>query len=107
MSSAKRKAVTVETKVAVIKANDEKRLSVADVCREFGLVTSTVFTILKNKEKFKKVHEDGKGNAKKIRLYDRVDLDSALIKWFNQCPLLTFLLVVYYFLKRRRNSENY
>lgn len=85
MTGAKRKSLTIETKVAIIEAVDEKRKTVADICKEFELAKSTVFTILKNKEKYRKVYEDGKQSTKKIRLCDRVDIDAALIKWFNQC----------------------
>ena len=49
-SAKKRKVLTVEDKVDVIKQtkNDKKK---ADVCREFNLVNSTVQTIWKNRDK--------------------------------------------------------
>lgn len=46
----KRKVLTLEEKVKVIR-KIEKGFKKADVCREFGLVNSTVQTIWKNKDK--------------------------------------------------------
>lgn len=46
----KRKVLTLEEKVKVIR-KIEKGFKKADVCREFGLVNSTVQTIWKNKNK--------------------------------------------------------
>lgn len=79
----KRKALSLEIKVAVINAieNGQKK---ADVCRKFGLVNSTVGGIIKNKEKIMKSYEDGAGR-KRIRTCAKTNIDDALIKWFKQC----------------------
>lgn len=58
-SSTKRKVLSIQEKVRVIRSYESGR-KIADVCREFGLVNSTVGSILKNKDKIlKKFEEDG------------------------------------------------
>ncbi|XP_023238913.1 tigger transposable element-derived protein 4-like [Centruroides sculpturatus] len=84
MASLNRKALTLDCKVEIIKAVESGRKK-ADVCRDFGLANSTVCTIIKNREKILKSFQDGKGQVKKIKLCEKVNIDDALIKWFNQC----------------------
>ncbi|XP_023228548.1 tigger transposable element-derived protein 4-like [Centruroides sculpturatus] len=84
MASLKRKALTLDCKVEIIKAVESGRKK-ADVCRDFGLANSTVCTIIKNREKILKSFQDGKGQVKKIKLCEKANIDDALIKWFNQC----------------------
>lgn len=84
MSGCKRKVLTLDNKVAVINAIESGKKK-ADVCREFGLVNSTVGTIIKNKEKIVKSFNEGGSQAKKIRFCEKPDVDSALLKWFSQC----------------------
>ncbi|GJQ76772.1 hypothetical protein Trydic_g15612 [Trypoxylus dichotomus] len=84
MFGCKRKVLTLDDKVVVINAIESGRKK-ADVCRQFGLVNSTVGTIIKNKEKILKSFDEGGAQAKKIRLPEKPDVDSALIKWFSQC----------------------
>lgn len=50
LTSTKQKAVTIETKVAMTVAIAENRRYVTDVCNEFGLGESTVFTILRHRK---------------------------------------------------------
>lgn len=84
MASAKRKVLPIKEKVRVIRACEEGR-KIADVCREFGLVNSTVGSILKNKEKILKAFNEDGENVKRIRGCERTDIDAALLKWFKQC----------------------
>ena len=58
-SSTKRKVLSIQGKVLVIRSYESGR-KIADVWREFGLVNSTVGSLLKNKDKIlKKFEEDG------------------------------------------------
>lgn len=84
MSGLKRKVLTLDDKVAVIKAV-ESGAKKADVCRQFSLVNSTVCTILKNKDKILENFNNGKGHVKKVRLCEKADIDSSLLEWFKQC----------------------
>lgn len=84
MSNQKRKVLTLDDKVAIIKAV-QKGVKKANVCREFGLVNSTVCTIIKNKDKIMQNFLNGKGHVKKIRFCEKTDIDSALLAWFKQC----------------------
>ncbi|KAJ8896530.1 hypothetical protein PR048_001874 [Dryococelus australis] len=51
----KRKAIDVNTKFEIVKACEEGSVSKTEVCRHFGFSSSTLFTILKNKDKIKDV----------------------------------------------------
>ena len=84
MATIKRKHLSLDCKVAVIKAFDSAKKK-ADVGREFNLPISTVCTIIKNRDTIVKNVDDGKGQFKKLRLCGKTDIDGALIKWFNQC----------------------
>uniref|UniRef100_A0A1B6C4M0 HTH CENPB-type domain-containing protein n=1 Tax=Clastoptera arizonana TaxID=38151 RepID=A0A1B6C4M0_9HEMI len=84
MASAKRKVLPIKEKVRVIRACEEGR-KIADVCREFGLVNSTVGSILKNKNKILKAFQEDGENSKRIRGCGRIDIDAALLKWLRQC----------------------
>lgn len=84
MSGLKRKSLSVDDKVAIIKAVESGRKK-ADVCREFGLVNSTICTIVKNKNKIMNTFVKGKEKSKKIRSCEKVEIDEALITWFKQC----------------------
>ena len=58
-SSTKRKVLSIQEKVRVIRSYESGH-KIADVCREFDLVNSTVGSILKNKDKIlKNFEEDG------------------------------------------------
>lgn len=89
MSSTKRKVLTLDDKVSVIKAV-ESGAKKADVCRQFGLVNSTVCTIMKNKEKILESHHHGQGHMKKIRVCEKSNVDAALLEWFKQCRSANF-----------------
>ena len=57
--ASKRKRITLETKVALIEAVERKAKTNAQICREFDLPSSTLYTILKEKEKIIKAHING------------------------------------------------
>ena len=54
--ASKRKRITLETKVALIEAVERKAKTNAQICREFDLPSSTLYTILKEKEMIMKAH---------------------------------------------------
>ena len=84
--ASKRKRITLETKVAIIEAVERKTKTNAQICREFDLPSSTLYTILKEKEKLMKAHNNGDldRDRKKLRTADFADVDKALIIWFKQ-----------------------
>ncbi|EEB19871.1 cenp-B, putative [Pediculus humanus corporis] len=84
MTSVKRKAITIETKLAVIKML-ESGAKKSDVCRLFDLVNSSVGSIWKARDKIKSIQSK---NLKKIRRPTHENLDTALIKWFRERQLL-------------------
>jgi hypothetical protein len=79
----KRKVLSVEEKVKVI-TEIESGKKKADVCREFGLVNSTVQTIWKNRGKIVSSFEQNGSGIKRLRKPERNDVDEALLKWFKQ-----------------------
>ena len=82
--ASKRKRITPETKVAITEAVERKTKTNAQICREFDLPSSTLYTILKEKEKMK-AHNNGDfdRDRKKLRTADFADVDKALIIWFK------------------------
>ena len=68
--ASKRKRITLETKVTIIEAVGKKRRkrkkkTNAQICREFDLPSSTLYTILKEKEKIMKAHNNGDFDRKR------------------------------------------
>ena len=72
--ASKRKRITLETKVTIIEAvgkkrrkkkKDKKKKTNAQICREFDLPSSTLYTILKEKEKIMKAHNNGDFDRKR------------------------------------------
>ncbi|XP_063233630.1 jerky protein homolog-like [Bacillus rossius redtenbacheri] len=77
----KRKVLTVDEKVSLVKAieNGEKQ---TDVVRRTGLSQSTVATIWKDRRKW--LDADVHGDKKKMRKPQYEDLDRAILQWFQQ-----------------------
>ena len=84
--ASKRKRITLETKAAIIEAVERKTKTNAQICRDFDLPSSTLYTILKDKGKIMNAHDSGHfdKDRKKLRLADFDDVDKALVVWFNQ-----------------------
>jgi len=55
----------------------------ADVCREFGLVNSTIQTICKNITKFISAFEQNGSRIKQFRKHEQSDVNEQLLQWFN------------------------
>lgn len=79
----KRKALNIEEKVDIIERlkNNESN---ADICKSTGLVTSTVSTIWKNRDKILEAFEKNKGTSKRLKVAEKSDLDKAALIWFTQ-----------------------
>lgn len=82
MLSKKRKVLTVEEKVALIRAI-EKGEKQTDVVRRTGLSQSTVATIWKDRKKWIDA-EIQEGKKKKMRKPQYEDVDQAVLQWFQQ-----------------------
>ena len=84
MTSQKRKALTLETKIEILKHvdRDEKK---SDVAREFNVPPSTLSTILNNRGKIAREFESNSdGKRKKLRGSSYEEVDSAVMLWFNK-----------------------
>jgi len=79
----KGKVLSGERKVKVIRqiANGKNE---ANVCREFGLITSTIQTIWRNRTKIISVYEQNESRSERFHNPKRSDVDEALLKWFKQ-----------------------
>lgn len=82
MFSKKRKVLTVEEKLSLIRAI-EKGEKQTDVVRRTGLSQSTVATIWKDRKKWLDAEMEG-GSRKKLRKPQHEDLDRAMLQWFQQ-----------------------
>jgi hypothetical protein len=67
----KRKVLSVEGKVKVIRQVEKK----TDVCREFGLVSTTILMICKNKTKIINAFERNGSRNERFRKSERSDVD--------------------------------
>ncbi|GBN83728.1 Tigger transposable element-derived protein 4 [Araneus ventricosus] len=91
-SAIETKKVSVKRKLKVLTVNKKfKILEVVDkggkkgqIAKDFKIPASTLSTILKDREKIKKLFELKKGSMKKIRIAEYLDLEEC-IKWFKQC----------------------
>jgi len=54
----------------------------ADFCQEFGLVSSTIQMICKNRTKIIDAFEHNGSRIQRFRKPDRSDGDGALLEWF-------------------------
>ena len=86
MSSNKRRRITIDTKASIIEAVEKKNRTNAQICRDFDIPSSTLYTILKEKEKIMKAQSSGDfmGDRKRIRRPDFADVDQALLVYFKQ-----------------------
>lgn len=83
----KRITITIEKKREIIK-NRERGVSVADLARRYNRSTSTICTILKNKDKILEI-DASKGvtriSAQRLRVLD--DVERLLLIWINEKQL--------------------
>lgn len=81
MSTIKRKVLTVIEKVAIIK-DSESGIKNNVICKKYGLCSSTVSTLLKNKEPLMHAYERNLITSKRLKKCSKADLDEVLYKWY-------------------------
>jgi hypothetical protein len=81
----KRKSISLETKVMLLSVVDKKSKSKAEICRDHDIASSTLHTIIKDRDIFMSAFTGGGfgQNRKKIRKPQYEDVDCALHKWFQ------------------------
>lgn len=84
MSKRKLKILTIAEKVNVINMVERSGKKNYEVAYEFGIPSSTLSTILKNKTKIL-TNFELQPSRKKMKLSEFPNLDSSLLKWFIQC----------------------
>lgn len=82
----KRKSLELSTKLKIIQECENASVSRSEIGRRYGLTPSTLFTILKNKDKIQSaaVKDCAPGKTKKLRAAKHIDLEEALFTWFSQ-----------------------
>lgn len=78
----KRKVLSVEEKIEILRQL-ENGVKNVEICRKYDLSSSTVSTLLKNKEKLQKAHNEQKSDCKRLKKCVKEEVDEALIKWFR------------------------
>lgn len=81
MMSTKRKVLTVIEKVAIIKDSESGVKNIA-ICKKYGLSSSTVSTLLKNKKPLLHAYERNLITSKRLKKCTKADLDEVLFKWY-------------------------
>lgn len=79
--SPKRKVLTVIEKVAIIKDSENGVKNIA-ICKKYGLSSSTVSTLLKNKKLLLHAYERNLITSKRLKKCTKADLDEVLFKWY-------------------------
>lgn len=79
MSRAKRRSLSLREKLKILELLSARK-SNADVCRQFGLPSSSVSTIWAQRDK---ILSASNVNAKRVRKPSRPDVDEVLLKWFR------------------------
>jgi len=78
--SRKRKQLRIEEKVKIIEEL-QKGAKNCDIVRDYGLCSSSVSTVRKNKDKILNFYSRGR---KRMRKPKYEDLDEAVLRWFRQ-----------------------
>ena len=82
--AAKRKSMSFDMKLKIIEEVEQKSKSKAEICRQYGIASSTLSTFLANKEKIRENVLSGSSSLKKKRSNNHQDVDDALHIWFTQ-----------------------
>ncbi|KAM7295001.1 tigger transposable element-derived protein 4 [Ixodes scapularis] len=77
------KSLSVSEKLAVL-AEVESGRKLADVCREYGIASSTVSTFRNHKDAYVIAAQEGRCKAKRLRRSNKDDLNRALLRWYHQ-----------------------
>ena len=86
----KRKRITIDTKVVIINAVNKQKKSNGQIGREFEIVSSTLYTILRDNDKIENAHASGyfTGERKKIRQPHFYQVEEALLLFIEQATKL-------------------
>lgn len=79
----RRKSFSVCEKLAMLAEVDSGRKKV-DICREYGISSSTLSTFVKNRDAVISAFNESRPKAKRLRKSIRSDVDAALLRWFHQ-----------------------
>lgn len=83
MAARKRKSLSIKFKLKLIE-EVENGAKKADICRKNNISSSTLSTILKDKDKIKSASDQGVSRGKKVRTCNFQDVDTSLLLWFRQ-----------------------
>lgn len=78
----KRKVLSVDEKINILRELEDGSKNV-EICKKYNLSSSTVSTLLKNKEKLISAFDDRKNDCKRLKKCSKEDLDEALLKWMK------------------------
>ena len=83
-------SIPLSKKLEIIKAVDSKKKSKSLIVQEFGVAKSTIYTIMKNKEKTLEAVESSSylPERKRLRTAAHTDIEKALLLWFKQARSL-------------------
>ncbi|XP_035824743.1 tigger transposable element-derived protein 6 [Aplysia californica] len=83
-SSTSRKCLSFEMKRKIIDEVEKGQRSKADICREYGLSSSTLSTFLKDKAKIREAVEQGSSKQKRQRTSEFREMEKGLLMWFKE-----------------------
>lgn len=81
--ASKRKHFSIEEKVRFIRQIEEGRKK-CDLCKEINMPTSTLSTIIKNKDRILNAFNKNIKSRKKLRKSTMDDVDYALVNWYEE-----------------------
>ncbi|XP_072033466.1 tigger transposable element-derived protein 4-like [Amphiura filiformis] len=81
VSQKKQAAYSLQNKLAILDAVDKGGKRKLDIAQEFGLASSTLSTIIKQRDKITAASEDMSPNRKRLRMPRYADMDKALSEW--------------------------
>lgn len=82
MLKLKRKTLSIEEKAAICTRLESGEANVK-IASEFQISHSTVSTVWKNREKIKQAFNDNVLKAKRLRISQHEDIETALLQWFK------------------------
>ncbi|KAL4119164.1 hypothetical protein QTP88_012010 [Uroleucon formosanum] len=74
-----------QKKVNLLKIIEKGEKKKQDIAKDFGIPASTLSTIIKNKDVILKNFNENSATRKKMKLGEYSDIESCLLKWFQQC----------------------
>ena len=88
MASNKRECFSLELKSEIINEVDMKRKTKVQICRDYNILSETLYTFLRNKGAIMSAISTGqfKPDRKRLKTTGHEKLDRCLLVWFNQAP---------------------